>query len=125
LLDPNPDQHFNVDRNQCCGAGAEAPNLNCLLEPEPKFRITAPDPASDPYHLIKDLKKFYRKKVMVASINVRKESTEIKDANFFDTNKTVCDIKKIQRLHVGAGAGTGAVIQIYGSPEPKEIFPAP
>jgi hypothetical protein len=33
---------------QCCGARAEEPKLNCLPEPEPKLRITAPDP--DPYH---------------------------------------------------------------------------
>jgi hypothetical protein len=48
--------------HQCCGAGAEAPKLNCLLvpEPEPKLRIAAPAPF---YNLfIKDLQIFYRKK---------------------------------------------------------------
>jgi hypothetical protein len=31
---------------ECCGAGAEKPKLNCLLgpEPEPKLRIAAPAP---------------------------------------------------------------------------------
>jgi hypothetical protein len=29
---------------QCCGAEAEEPEFNCLLEPEPNLRIPAPAP---------------------------------------------------------------------------------
>ncbi len=70
-------------QQQCCGAGAGESKLNCLPEPGPKLRINASAP--DPYHFIKNLQKFHRKK----------------------SNKTVCDIKKkskaAKNVQVGAG----------------------
>jgi hypothetical protein len=51
----------------CCGAGAEEPKWNRLLEPEPKLRIVAPAlaPAPAAFYLSKNWRNFY-KKIMVA-----------------------------------------------------------
>jgi hypothetical protein len=87
--------------------GAEKPNLNCLLEPEPKLRI--PDPA--PFYLRQTWSNIIFK-IMVAEEFFRK---------FFYINF------KLRFLIKLSGCGAGAEIRIRGSlgPELKEIFSAP
>jgi hypothetical protein len=88
---------FNVHESRKSGLGArEEPYLNCLKEPEPLLRITAPalDPAPDPYYAkIDNSFNFYFLYLL-------------KSKNIFRVNTTYV------RVGTGSGAGARAIIRI-------------
>jgi hypothetical protein len=80
---------------------AEDPKLNCLPEPGPKLRI---DSSSGSFQFTSGLKKFFRKKIMLA------EEVFVIIWYYFNPN-TFSQQKKFSRYFIklsGAGTGVGA-----------------